>query len=74
MLRTFRKSKMLARLEREGRMAEVTPEDLDLMTRLDGKQGNDYNWASFVQDMPLVWIEAGKDVPKGAYVCLEDCD
>ena len=38
MMKTFRAKKMLDRLEREGRMNEVTPEDLDLIKRLDGKR------------------------------------
>ena len=74
MERTFRMSKMLARLEKEGRMGEVTPEDLDLMKKLDGKVGNDYNWQSFVNNLPLVWIEKCEEVPSGAYVNVEDCD
>ena len=73
MIRTFRAEKMLTRLEREGRMNEVTKEDLDLIQFLDGKEGTDFNWESFVNDRPLVWIEKEGDF-NGAYVCLEDCD
>lgn len=72
MERTFRKAKMLARLEKEGRMNEVTQADLDLMTELDGLKGSDYNWRSFVYGDNLVWIE--RDGKNGAYVCAEDCD
>lgn len=72
MIRTFRKEKMLARLEREGRMNEVTEEDIALMTELDGLTGSDYNWESVVHGNNLVWIE--KDGKGVAYVCAEDCD
>ena len=74
MERTFRMAKMLARLEKEGRISEVESEDLELMKKLDGKVGNDYNWESFVNDRPLVWIEKCEDVPTGAYVALVDCE
>ena len=73
MIRTFRMKKMLDRLEAEGRMNEVQTEDLELMKKLDGKQGSDYNWASVVRREPLVWIEKGEENP-GAYVALCDCD
>jgi len=73
MMRIFRMKKMLDRLEMEGRMGEVEPEDIELMKKLDGKEGNDYNWASFVNGEPLVWIEKGDGNP-GAYVALCDCD
>lgn len=73
MMRTFRMKKMLDRLEAEGRMNEVQPEDLELMKKLDGKQGNDFNWASTVRGEPLVWIEKEEETP-GAYVALCDCD
>lgn len=68
----FSAEKMLKRLEEEGRMNEVRKEDRELMEKLDGKVGNDYNWESFVHDKNLVWIEKGPDNP-GAYVCREDC-
>lgn len=73
MIRIFRAEKMLTRLEREGRMNEVTKEDLDLIHFLDGKEGNDYNWQSVVNDEPLVWIEKDGDF-NGVYVALVDCD
>lgn len=74
MERTFRMSKMLARLEKEGRMHEVTDEDIALMKQLDGRVGNDYNWQSFVYDDPVVWIEKGNGLEHGAYVALADCE
>jgi len=73
MKRVFHMQKMLDRLEREGRMNEVEPEDIELMKKLDGKEGTDYNYCSFVYGEPLVWIEKGDENP-GAYVALCDCD
>lgn len=69
MLKTFRMKKMLDRLKREGRMNEVTEEDIEMMKKLDGKVGNDYNWESVVNGVPLVWIEEGE-----TYVNIADCD
>lgn len=73
MERTFRKQKMIDRLTREGRINEVTREDYELMDKLDGCVGNDYNYRSVVFDDPIVWIEETDEHP-GAYVCLQDCD
>ena len=78
MERIFRASKMLTRLENEGRMNEVTADDMALIKFLDGKHGNDYNWASFVKGEPLVWIEGGDTFDgkpfEGTYVNEVDCD
>ena len=79
MERTFRADKMLQRLEKEGRMSEVIVEDRAFMQFLDGRKGNDYNWESFVNDNPLVWID-GTDEEfncekfEGTYVALCDCE
>lgn len=79
MERTFRANKMLARLEKEGRIDEVRDEDRAFMEFLDGRKGNDYNWESFVNDNPLVWIEGTDEEFEGrkftgAYVALADCE
>lgn len=73
MERVFRAKKMLDRLEREGRINEVDEEIRKFIMSLDGEIGNDYNWESFVNDNPVVWIE-GNDKHKGTYVALCDCD
>ena len=74
MNRVFRMSKMLARLEKEGRTNEVTPEALEFMKLLDGRVGTDYNWQSVVHDENLVYI-TGKDIPHGgAYVNFNDTE
>ncbi len=73
MNRTFRMNKMLARLEKEGRLSEVTTQIMELMTRLDGRTGTDYNWQSVVGDEPLVLIR-DDDFPHGVYVNVDDCD
>lgn len=73
MKRVFRAEKMLARLEREGRMDMVDEKTREFIMMLDGKEGTDYNYQSVVNDEPLVWIEADKD-QSGTYVNIEDCD
>lgn len=73
MERIFRAEKMLARIKRENLEHLLDDETLDLIKKLDGKVGNDYNWESFVHDKPLVWIPADED-QKGTYVALCDCD
>ena len=79
MQRTFRAEKMIARLTEEGRMNEVGDSDMALIKFLDGKKGNGYNWESFVNGNPLVWISASDEKFEGkkfdgAYVALCDCD
>lgn len=73
MIRVFRAQKMLDRIKREGLENELDDEMLALIKKLDGKKGNDYNWESFVNDKPLVWIEADED-QDGTYVALCDCE
>lgn len=76
MMRTFRADKMLARVKAEGKEHLLDEETVALIKSLDGKQGSDYNWESFVNDNPLVWIapeELGGDF-KGTYVALCDCE
>ncbi len=79
MERVFKGEKMLARLEKEGRMSEVRDCDFALIRFLDGKVGNDYNWESVVKGSPLVWIEGSDEIFEGekfegAYVALCDCE
>lgn len=74
MNRVFRMSKMLERLEKEGRIGEVTTEALKFMKLLDGRTGTDYNWRSVVRDEPFVYI-TGDDIPNGGtYVNINDTD
>lgn len=73
MERVFRAEKMLARIKREGRENLLDEETISFIRLLDGKVGNDYNWESFVNDNPLVWIPEDED-QKGTYVALVDCD
>ena len=73
MKRVFRAAKMLARLEKEGRMNEVDEKTRAFIMMLDGKEGTDYNYQSVVNDEPLVWIEADND-QNGTYVNVMDCD
>ena len=73
MERIFRMQKMLDRLEKEGRLHEARPEDLELMKKLDGKKGTDYNWQSVVRGENLVWIALDEECG-GAYVAMCDCE
>lgn len=74
MLRTFRAEKMLKRIEKNSEAMKYLDDEMrELILKLDGKQGNDYNWESVVMGNPLVWIEADEDT-SGTYVALVDCD
>ena len=73
MERTFRAKKMIERVKKEGLGHMLDKETLDFINLLDGEVGNDYNYASFVHDKPVVWIEAN-DKHEGVYVNLSDCD
>lgn len=74
MKHTFRMSKMLKRLQKEGRLSDVGLDELQLMIKLDGRQADDYNWQSVVNDAPLAYIPPADDLPDGAYVNIKDCD
>lgn len=77
MERTFRAKRMLDRVEQEGLTDHLDKGMTELIWKLDGKKGNDYNWESFVNGSPLVWIPA-EALPDedftGTYVALCDCD
>ena len=73
MLRTFRSEKMIERVKKEGKEALLNDEMLTLIGKLDGKQGDDYNWQSVVKGDEVVWIE-GCEEHRGCYVALCDCD
>lgn len=70
---TFRASKMLSRLEREGRLNEVDDKHREMMNLLDGEPANTYNWRSQVYGEPLALI-AGNDRHPEMYVNVADCD
>lgn len=65
----FRAQKMIDRVKNEGRENMLDKETLNTIYSLDGKTGNDYNWASVVNGENLVWIEDAK-----MYVNKNDCD
>lgn len=73
MLKTFRAKKMIERVKREGLGHLLDDATLELINKLDGEQGNDYNWESVVKGEDLVWIEK-TDEHDGVYVALCDCD
>lgn len=66
---TFRAEKMLNRVKKEGREHLLDDATMELIKRLDGKKGNDYNWQSVVNFEDVVYI-AEEDV----YVARCDCD
>ena len=71
--RIFRMQKMLDRLEKEGRIGDVTPDALEIMKKLDGQVGTDYNWQSVVNDEPLVFVRCDA-IPEGTYVNYADTE
>lgn len=75
MLRTFRAKKMIDRIERNPELlGYLDSETREFILSLDGKQGNDYNYMSFVRGEPLVWIELEGHTDGGVYVNEADCD
>ena len=73
MIRIFRAEKMLNRIAREGKEDLLDDKTRDFILSLDGAEGDDYNWRSFVHGEPLVWIDE-TDEHEGAYVNVCDCD
>lgn len=70
----FRKKKMLARLEKEGRIDQICNKDYELMEKLDGKEATTYCWANIVNDEPLAWIADDSLPDGGVYINIADCD
>ncbi len=68
----FSAEAMLKRVKAEGKEDLLDAEVLDLIHKLDGRIGNDYNWNSFVHGEDVVWIPEDGDCP-GAYVARCDC-
>lgn len=73
MLVTFRAEKMLKRVKKEGLEHLLDAEMMELIKKLDGKQGNDFNWESMVKGNDLVWIPEDDD-HEGTYVARCDCE
>ena len=74
MIVTFSAERMLARCNADPETRELLdPVTVAFIRKLDGKQGQDYNWQSVVNGFPLVWIEPDEDIPDGAFVALCDC-
>lgn len=70
---TFRADKMIDRVRREGKGDLLDEQTLAFIRKLDGKQADDYNWASVVKGEPLALIPADDDVTD-TYVNVCDCD
>lgn len=73
MLVTFRAEKMLKRVKAEGLEHLLDDQMIALIWKLDGKEGNDFNWESMVKGNDLVWIPEDVD-HEGTYVARCDCD
>lgn len=75
----FSKRRMLERLEKEGRAAELSPEVLAVMDALDGGEAIESCWRRRVYDEAVYYVHfAGEKAPagqegKGEYVNEEDC-
>lgn len=75
MIRFFRAKKMLDRIEKDKNLKALLDEETkEFILSIDGKEGTDFNWASFVRDEPLVWIPLKGHKNGGVYVNEEDCD
>ena len=68
----FSKEKMLARLEREGRIGDVTEKELAIMDNLDGCEATRSCWQRQVYGDPVLYV-IGKD-GTGLYVNENDCE
>lgn len=68
----FKKSKMIARIEKEGRTDMLTPDVLEIMDNLDGQFANPSNWERQVYGEPVLWV-VGKN-GEGEYVNEADCE
>ena len=69
----FSADAMIKRVKAEGREDMLDGEVMELIRKLDGKVGNDYNWNSFVYGDDVVWIPEDDDC-EGAYVARCDCE
>lgn len=77
MMMKFSAEKMLARVKDEGLEHMLDDDVIELINKLDGKVGNDYNWEAFVKGHDVVWIP-GDQLPDedfaGTYVARCDCE
>ena len=67
----FRKERMIARLEREGRADLIDSEIVQIMDDLDGQEANTSCWNRRVYDEPVLLV-IGKS-GKSHYVNENDC-
>lgn len=65
---------MIDRVTKEGHAFLLDKEGvMELIRKLDGKTGTDYNWESVTKGVEVVWIPADEE-QGGTYVALCDCD
>lgn len=67
----FKKERMIARLEKEGRTDQITDVIDKIMDNLDGQPATTSCWQRQVFGEPLLWV-VGKD-GIGQYVNKNDC-
>ena len=73
MTKIYSKSKMLARLEKEGRSDQISPQALQIMTALDGREAQPNRWRQTVYGEENAWFcttANGEQYP----VNPEDCE
>lgn len=68
MIMIFKKEKMIARLVKEGRAKEITPDAVAVMDLLDGEEATTHCWENVVMDRNVAYV------PKhDLYVNVDDC-
>jgi hypothetical protein len=71
-MKKFSKKLMMARLEKENRLSQVTSEAEAIMDDLDGQEAITSNWRRQVYGEPVYWV-VGKS-GAGQYVAEADCE
>lgn len=67
----FSKEKMIERLKKSGRGAEITADIVAIMDDLDGQEATSSCWDRWVKGEPVLWV-IGKS-GEGQYVNENDC-
>ena len=65
----FSKEKMIERLVKQGLAKEITPDVIEIMDKMDGKEVQEYNWRNVVFDENVGYISEFE-----TYVNLDDCE
>ena len=65
----FYKVKMIKRLVKQGLVKKITPDIIDIMDKLDGKEVQEYCWQNVVMGENVGYIPEFE-----MYVNLDDCE